>query len=111
MIFTNEEAFDMLAIYFECMRNATVAARVYAVQYPERRHHTRRVFLRLANRLRRTGRVNLPVYRRHGRGRTGENVINVLGYVEFNPTLSTRTISRDLGISRTTVQNILRDHK
>lgn len=111
MIFTNEEAFDMLAVYFECMRNATVAARVYAVRFPERRHHSRRVFLRLVNRLRTTGRVNLSVNRRHGRGRTDENIINVLGYVEFNPSFSTRTISRDLGISRTTVQNILRDHK
>lgn len=111
MILTNEEAFDMLAIYFECMRNATVAARVYAVQYPERRHHSKRVFIRLAHRLRTTGNVQLPIYRRTRRGRTEENVINVLAYVQFDPHLSTRAIARDLGICRTTVRNILREHR
>ncbi|KAJ8914075.1 hypothetical protein NQ315_014269 [Exocentrus adspersus] len=111
MILTNEEAFDMVGVYFECMRNVTIAARVYAVQYPERRHPNRRVFLRLIHRLRTRGSVHLPVYRRHGRGRTEENTINVLAYVSFDPHLSTRAIARDLAISQTTVRNILREHR
>lgn len=111
MVVTNQEAFDMLGTYFECMRNANLAARVYALQYPERHHPDRRSFYRLVHRLRTTGNVNLPIYRRHGRGLLEENVINVLAYVQFNPHLSTRAIARDLGISRTTVQRILRDHR
>lgn len=111
MIPTNEEAFDMLAVYFECMRNSTIAARVYTAQYPQRRRYSRGVFDRLANRLRTTGNIHLPVYSRYRRGRTEENVTNVLAYVNFNPKLSIREISRDLGICRSTVHNILRKHK
>ncbi|XP_050300704.1 uncharacterized protein LOC126739181 [Anthonomus grandis grandis] len=39
------------------------------------------------------------------------NIINVLAYVEFNPHLSTRTIAHDLGVNRTTVQNILKEYR
>lgn len=111
MILTNQEAFDMIGTYFECMRNATVAARVYALQYPQRRHPNSRVFRRLLHRLRTAGNINLPVYRRRGRGRSEGNTINVLAYVQWNPHLSIRQISRDLGISRTTVHRILMDYR
>lgn len=111
MPISNQEAFDILAVYFECMQNATIAARVYSVRYPRRRHFNKRVFIRLANRLRNTGSVHRPVHHRQGRGKTEENIINVLGYVEFNPHISTREIARDLDVSRTTVQNILKDHR
>lgn len=111
MIYTNEELFDMVGVYFESMRNATVAARVYAQQYPDRRHPSKKVFLRVIHRLRTTGNVHLPVYRRQRRGRTQENIINVLAYIEFNPQLSTRTIAQDLGVTRTTVQNILKEQR
>lgn len=43
-------------------------------------------------------------------GRTEENINRVLGYVEENRHVSTRALSLELGIARTTVQNILKDH-
>lgn len=33
----NAESIDMLAVYFECSRNATIADREYAIRYPGRR--------------------------------------------------------------------------
>jgi transcriptional regulator of acetoin/glycerol metabolism len=111
MPLANEIAFDMLAVYFECMQNATIAARVYAVRYPQRRRYNKRVFVLLARRLRNTGSVHRPVLPRSGRGRNEENIINVLAYIEFNPHGNTRNISRELGISRTTVLRILTDHR
>ncbi|KAF5285057.1 hypothetical protein FQR65_LT02370 [Abscondita terminalis] len=69
-----QEAVDIIAIYFECLENATIAARLYALRYPQRRRYGSRMFSRLANRFRTTG--------------TEENVFNVLAYVEFNPQLS-----------------------
>ncbi|XP_057650964.1 uncharacterized protein LOC130890729 [Diorhabda carinulata] len=93
------------------MRNATVAAMVYAIQYPQRRHPGSRVFRRLIHRLRTTGNINLPVFRRRGIGRSEENTINVLAYMQFNPHLNIRAISRDLGICRTTIQRILTGHR
>ena len=107
----NEEYFDMLAVYFECMQNATIAARLYAVRYPDRRRNNSRFFLRLAARLRTTGNVHRPIYRRIRRGRTEENVINTLAYIQFDPHVSIRRISIDLGIAHGTVQNILHEHR
>ncbi|KAF5303738.1 hypothetical protein FQR65_LT18963 [Abscondita terminalis] len=59
------------------LQEATIAARLYALRYPQRRRYGSRMFSRLANRFRTTGSVIRPLY-----------VINVLAYVEFNPQLS-----------------------
>lgn len=110
MPFTNEEAYLMLAIFFQCFENAVVASREYALRYPLRVHHSREVFQRLARRLRETGRVQ-PVtsVRRRRQVRTEDNIINVLAYVHADPHISIRQIARDLGISFGTVQKILAD--
>lgn len=106
-----EEAVDIIAIYFECLQNATIAARLYALRYPQRRRYGSRMFTCLANRFRTTGSVLRPLHRRRRTRRTEENVINVLAYVEFSPQLSVRVISRDLGIPQTTVFRILKEHR
>lgn len=111
MPFSNEEAFDMLAVFFECMQNANIAARIYAVRYPRRHRFNPKFFNNLAQRLRTTGNIHRPVYRRRGKGRSEENVINVLGYIEFNPHVSTRVLSTELGITKTTIVNILKEHR
>ena len=59
MIIINQEAYNMLAVFFECMQNATIAARVYAVRYPNVRRRGRASFLTIAERLRTTGSVHL----------------------------------------------------
>lgn len=110
MPFTNDEAVDMIAVYFECYQNAAIAQRVYAARYPNRRGRDARIFPRLVHRLRTTGSFR-PTFRRRKTGKTEENVINVLAYIEFNPHVSTRALSLGLGISRTTVQNILKDYR
>lgn len=112
MPFTNEEAFDMLRIYFQCFENAAIASRQYALRYPLRRHHSRMVFRRLALRLRQHGQVQpTPTLRRNRRVRREDNIINVLAYIHADPHLSIREISRDLGISYGSVQKILMDFK
>jgi transposase len=110
MRFTNDEAVDMLAVYFECLQNAAVAKRVYAARYPNRRLCDVRVFPRLVASLRANGSFR-PSFQRQRIGRTQENINYVLGYIEGNPHVSTRALSLELGISRTTVQNILKDHR
>ena len=112
MAYTNAEAYDMLAVFFECFQNAPVAERQYAARYPERRHYTRRVFRRLANRLRQTGSVRpMSINIRRRLVRNEDNIINVLAYVEADPHLSLREIALDLGISVTSVLRILKDFK
>lgn len=111
MTLTNNEAVDMIAIYFECSQNAAIAERQYAARYPDRRHYRRRMFPRLIQRLRDTGSFRCPKRRRRRNGRTEENIINVLAYIEFDRHVGTRTLSLDLGIARTTVRNILKDYR
>lgn len=112
MPYSNAEAYDMIAVYFQCFENAVIASREYALRYPDRRHHSRNVFVRLARRLRETGRVQpIPVPVRLRRIRDQNNTINVLAYIAANPHVSVRVISRDLGISRCTVHRILRNHR
>lgn len=104
-----EELYDIIAIYFECFQNATIAARQFALRYPQRRRHGRRLFTNLAIRLRTTGSLLRPAPRRIRTGRTEENVINVLAYVAAHPQLSVRKISRDSGLPKSTVFRILKD--
>ncbi|KAL1497912.1 hypothetical protein ABEB36_008793 [Hypothenemus hampei] len=100
-----KDAIDMLAAYFENMEYATLAARMHGIRYPE----DRRSFIRLAHRFKTTGTISPPTYRRHRRCRTEENIINGLAYIEFNPFLNIRIIGRDLGLSWTIVQRILKE--
>lgn len=112
MSYSTAEAYDMLAVYFENFQNACIAARQYAIRYPERRHFTKKVFRRLAIRLRETGNVHpTPAPIRMRPARNEDTVINVLAYVEADPRLSVRKIGSDLGISKTTVHAILVDNK
>ncbi|KAG8307671.1 hypothetical protein J6590_013357 [Homalodisca vitripennis] len=57
MPFSNEEAFQMLMVLGECFQNYSAAALLYAQRYPDREHHSRNVFQRLASRVRETGHV------------------------------------------------------
>lgn len=110
--YSNEEAYDMLRVYFESLQNAVIAEREYAVRYPERRSRSRKVFTRLARRVRETGNVQpISVRNRLRRSRNEENIINVLAYVETEPHLSIRVIARDLGLNYTLVNRILKDYK
>lgn len=101
----------MLAVYFECMQNAVIAARIYALRYPARRRYNKRTFVLLARNLRTTGSIHRPVYLRRRRARTEENMVNVLAYVEINPHISIRQISLQLGVGHGTVQRILKEHR
>lgn len=112
MSYTVAEAYDMLAIFFRSFENPVIASREYSLVYPERRQHSRMVFLRLSRRLRETGSLlPIPATNRRRRARNEENIINVLAYVEAHPHSSIRDMSRDLGASRSTIQRILKDHK
>lgn len=48
---------------------------------------------------------------RVSRTRVEETIINVLAYVQYDPTLSVRKISNDLGVPQTVAHEILQEHK
>lgn len=102
----------MLAVYFECLHTAAIAEREYAFRYPARRHQSRNVFNRLAKRLKETGHVQpFATPNRVRRTRNGVNIINVLAYITADPHLSIRDLVRDLGLTYSSIQRILRDNK
>lgn len=113
MSYTKAEAYDMLAVYFQCFENACIAARQYAIKYPERRHFSKKVFKRLAKCLRETGHTHpIPPPTRRRNVRSEDNVINVLALVEADPHLSTRKISQELNnVTKSTAHRILVDNK
>lgn len=112
MVYTNAEAYDMLRIYFECHENEVIASRTYNITYPNRQPQSRKVFRRLVIRLRTTGRVqSIPTRERRRSVRNEDNIVNVLTCIEINPQVSTREISRMMGIPQPTIVRILNQHR
>ena len=101
----------MVQAYFECFQNAAIAEREYISLYPNRRHYGGQVFARLVQRLRATGSFRRRIFRRNYITGREDNVINVLAYITFNPHISIRSLSCALGITRSTVHNILKQHR
>lgn len=102
----------MLAVYFQCFENSCLAEREYALRYPDRTHFSRRVFRRLSRRLRETGNVHsMTAPTRQRPSRNEDNIINVLALIEADPQLSTRQVSLQLGLSKTSIHRILKDNR
>lgn len=59
MSYSTAEAYAILAVYFQCFENAAIAERVYAANYPDRRHFGMTVFAKFGRPHCVTGRVHL----------------------------------------------------
>ena len=111
MVFTHEEMVDMLLIYGECFQNAKQAEQRYAERYPERRHPTRPTFTNIVSRLRDTGSLS-PRKRIRNKTVTNEAPeVAVLAAVAINLHASSREMETEIGISSTSVLNILHRHQ
>lgn len=106
-----EYSFDMLMVLGECQQNYSAAERVYNERYPDRPSASRKVFKRLADRIKR-GKV-MPTHNKQEKifrpTRNEENAVNVLAAININPNQSIRDISRDSGLSTASVWRILED--
>lgn len=108
-VYSNDELFDIIGVYFECQRNSLAAARQYALRYPNRRHPRRGYIHNLAQTLRQTGSFH-P--RQPGRLRRNPpaQVEEVRQRVVANPHTSTRAIARDLNSNKSTVHRIIKKY-
>jgi len=109
--FSTEEMVDMIFILGECMKNVALAVRVYHERYPDRRTPHGTCFQKLLNRFTETGSV---AYAKHRYPKPIANEMmefNVVGSVIENPHVSQRELSRDLQVSKSTVQRILKQEK
>jgi hypothetical protein len=103
-MYSSNEKVDMLLIYGECHKNSRNAARVYAERYPARHHPCFQYFPYLEKKFR-EARVDEDDFIIDE-----ATEINVLAYVEMNPTASTREIGHEVQISHESSRKILKKH-
>lgn len=110
-MFSNIEYTDMLLVYGECRLNSREACRVYSERFPQRRQPNKKTFVAVCQRLRDTGRVQPHNTNRGPRRDLREGVEEeLLDAVEEAPGVSTRHLSRQFGVSHTTVHRVLQDN-
>lgn len=110
--FTYDEYVNMLLIYGECRKNSRRARDLYRERFPNRTTPSKNTFAYVEQKLRHgsfpSGKQQIP---RRKPIQTEDNVINILAYLQVNPHISTRCLQQECGVSRTTIQRILKNHK
>lgn len=99
----------MLLIYGEAGKNGRLARELYAEQYPKRRIPSERIFARIEQRLRETGKLSANRSDTGGMRhvRTPNFEEKVLTRFKDDPDASIRGVARTLGVSRSAVRNVL----
>ena len=113
MAYTVTELADMVFVYGQANGNSMEAERLYQERYPRRRHPRHSMFPRLFQRLRETGQVK-PQYHDRGGRRTVRTPIleeEVLRRVAEEPSVSTRTVAREMDVSQNTVWKVLKEQQ
>ncbi|GFW47259.1 uncharacterized protein TNCV_57121 [Trichonephila clavipes] len=107
--YTNAEKADMILAYGATDCNGRAAQRLYAERHPVRRIPVHTMFARLHQQLCETGSFQKAARNRDRTARTELNEEIVLDMVETTPSLSTRGIANEIGISYSSVWRILDD--
>ncbi|CAH0559574.1 unnamed protein product [Brassicogethes aeneus] len=105
-----EEKIEMILIYGEEGRNLDDAVNIYAQRFPDKiRSGTS--FHRTVKQFNTNGSVQPKKRVRRATVTGGNDEINLLAATAANPHASTRELSRDLGISQSSVSRILKRNK
>ena len=110
---TFEDYANMMLVYGEAHCNGRHARRLYTARFPNRPIPSNRVFAKVNQRLRETGtfavnKVNCGVARHRRTLRFEEDVLHK---IEQNPSISTRTIARDIGANHVSVWQVLKEQQ
>lgn len=108
-MYSNDEMMDMLCIYFKSNRNSVEALLRYTREYPERSQPHRTLFGKLERNLREYGCFNKP--RPKTRPSNTQLEETILGYVNYNPNVSSRELSAQFNSNRKTVRKIIKKYK
>jgi hypothetical protein len=114
-MYSSSEYVDMILTFARRGNNAREAVRLYREQFPQRQSHSyHKTILKLIARSRETGQMQ-PVRREVGGApknvRTVEHEEAVLNVSEEHGTRSIRTVSREMGLSKSSVQRVLADNR
>ena len=99
MNFSKEELIDMVFVLGNSEKNCLLASRMYAIQFPERRHPEPISFSRLLERFLETGSVDYKKEERIKTAANEENQLAVLLTVTENPDISLSRVGEEVGIS------------
>jgi AraC-like DNA-binding protein len=106
-MYSSSEYLDTILTFARCGNNAREAVRLYREQFPQRQSHPdHKTILKLIARSRKTGQMQ-PVRRNV---RTVEHEEAVLNVFEEDGTWCIRTVSREIGLSKSSVQRVLADN-
>lgn len=111
MAFTHLEKCNMLELYLKFNKNSDKALECYIQQFPDRDVPDRRYFLKLYRRLRSNETVFIKKRIKNDFILSQETEINVLAYFQVHPNNSVRDLSRESGVSRSTIHKILKKNK
>lgn len=107
--FTNEEYADMHFVYGFCDGNSRRAEAEYRRRYPLRHSPNRAVFAAIHQKLRETGSFGKVC--EMGQDRRSAIIEEyIVDRVEEDPTVSSRILAREAGISQSTVMNVLHEN-
>lgn len=109
MDFSKEEMVDMIFIFGEAQKNALLATRLYVQRYPERRHPRQEAFVRVAERFINSGSVCYPKQTRTMADEESE--FQVVASLLENPKVSTRELSANLDLNRSTIRRFIKKNK
>lgn len=112
--FSNREIADIHFVYGFVNGNSRAAVREYRRRYPERRHPSRNVFVKVHRQLIENGLGNLHVDRNNANRNQQQRRISrrILNEFDRDPTMSSRIASRILRTSKSNILRTLRrDHR
>lgn len=113
-LFTPSEYVDMLIIYGECRKDCRRARNLYRVRYPDRPAPSKDTFKNIEQKLRTGSFPNGKAKQEAPRKKlvqTDDNRINILAYLQINPHASIRCLVEELGISKSTIQRVLKNQR
>lgn len=108
--FSNEDYVNMLLIHGECHRNVSRTCRLFAERYPNVDAPGRHTIRTLLKNCLEFGSFKPKVERIHPITNDVDIEATVLGYFHANPKASQGNAQRDLGVSESAVQRILKKH-
>lgn len=111
MNYSQQEKVNMIYCIGESRGNCFLASRLYAQEYPGRRHPDNRVFERVKNVFEDTGSVMLRKRQKRKTATDENNTLSTMLHIQENPHVSTRTLSREVEISQKSISRIIRGNK
>lgn len=109
--YQNFEKYNMIECFIECHKDSQAASNLYFQRYPEREQPNVTIFKRLEGNLINFGSFKKTRQKSYNKVNKENDAINVLACVNADPTVSSRNIARDSGISRSRVLRTLKQNK